>query len=96
MTAPDADPTDRALEAAILDLLARREPGKTICVSEAARAVFAESAESGVPDDGWRDLMDPARRAAHRLAGAGTVVVTQRGKVVDPLTVHGPIRIGTP
>ena len=38
--------------------------------------------------------MEPARRAAARLVAAGDVVVTQGGKVVDPSTAKGPIRVG--
>jgi hypothetical protein len=77
---------DRRLEQTILDLLAERARTSTICPSEAARAVDA---------DGWRDLMEPARRAARRLVAAGSVEVTQGGKVVDPSTAKGPIRIRT-
>ena len=77
--------TDRALEASILDLLATRSRTSTICPSEAARAVGS--------DDGWRELMEPARRAARRLVAAGEVRVTQGGRVVDPSTAKGPIRI---
>lgn len=73
---------DRALEQAILALLATRSG--TICPSEAARAV--------APDD-WRDLMEPARRAARRLVVAGDVEILQRGRVVDPSTAKGPIRV---
>ena len=79
------DDTDRRLEATILDLLAQRARGTTICPSDAARAVGT--------DDTWRDLMEPARRAARRLVAAGEVVVTQGGKVVDPSTARGAIRI---
>ncbi|MEL6330914.1 MAG: DUF2256 and DUF3253 domain-containing protein [Planctomycetota bacterium] len=77
--------TDRALEAAIVSLLDARGAGKTICPSEAARAVDPE---------GWRGLMEPARRAARRLVDAGRVVITQHGVVVDPSTARGPIRVG--
>ncbi len=76
---------DRHLEQAILDLLARRAANATICPSDAARAV-------GTGDD-WRDLMEPARRAARRLVDAGDVEITQKGRVVDPATAMGPIRI---
>lgn len=76
---------DRRLEAAITDLLASRSG--TICPSEAARRVDA---------DGWRELMEPARRAARRLVDAGEVVITQGGRVVDPSTAKGPIRIRRP
>ena len=54
---------------------------------EAARAVGGEA------DEAWRELMEPARRAARRLVAAGEVEVTQGGKVVDPSTAKGAIRI---
>ncbi|MGV3562240.1 MAG: DUF3253 domain-containing protein [Nocardioides sp.] len=76
--------TDRALETSIRDLLSRRAADATICPSEAARAVGGED---------WRDLMEPARRAARRLVSAGEVEITQGGKVVDPSTAKGPIRV---
>ena len=72
-----------ALEAAILDLLAARGE-KSICPSEAAKQVGG---------DGWRDLMEPARQAARRLVAAGEVEITQSGRVVDPSTAKGPIRV---
>ena len=59
------DDVDRALEEQILDLLTRRAAGATICISEAARGVHAAR---GADDEGWRELMEPARRAAARLA----------------------------
>jgi len=76
--------TDGLLEAAILELLAARAGGATICPSEAARRVAAT---------GWRDLMEPTRRAARRLAAAGKLVILQRGRQVDPAAVRGPIRL---
>lgn len=75
---------DRRLERAIAELLDERRADATICPSDAARRVS--------PDD-WRDLMEPARRAARRMVADGTVVITQGGRVVDPSTVSGPIRI---
>jgi hypothetical protein len=76
--------TDRRLERAILELLATRPVGATICPSEVARVA--------APDD-WRRLMEPARRAARRLVVSGHVEITQGGRVVDPSTAKGPIRI---
>lgn len=93
MSDDDAAPeTERELGRAILDLLGERAAGATICPSEAARAVHASRKSEG-PDDGWRALMDLARRAARRLVGEGRVGVTQRGEVVDPESARGPIRI---
>ena len=78
---------DRRLEETILDLLAQRARTSTICPSDAARAVGGDDEET------WRGLMEPARRAARRLVDRGEVVITQGGKVVDPSTAKGAIRI---
>jgi hypothetical protein len=82
---------DRALERSILDLLEDRAATATICPSEAARAVAASDEGSGA--DEWRALMEPARRAARRLVDAGEVEIVQGGRVVDPSTAKGPIRV---
>ena len=66
---------DRQLEQVITELLGARRSGATICPSDAARAVSSE---------GWRELMEPARRAARRMVADGQVVITQGGRVVDP------------
>ncbi|WUD77171.1 DUF3253 domain-containing protein [Streptomyces sp. NBC_00510] len=79
--------TDQRLERAILELLDRRAPTATICPSDAARAVYEGD------DDGWRALMEPARRAARRLAAAGEVEITQAGRPVEAAKARGPIRI---
>jgi hypothetical protein len=84
-------PVDSRLEAAILALLANRATGgkkgegATICPSEAARAVAGEA--------GWRELMEPARAAARRLVAKGQLEITQGGRVVDPSTARGAIRL---
>ena len=71
------------LTAAIRRLLDGRTG--SICPSEAARAV-------GGAD--WRDVMEPAREAARRLARSGEVEITQRGIVLDPDGMwRGPIRV---
>ncbi|BEP15437.1 hypothetical protein acdb102_37480 [Acidothermaceae bacterium B102] len=85
---------DAALEAAILALLDARARSATICPSEAARVVAASAPASPAGDDGWRDLMEPARAAARRLVARGEVEITQGGQVViDPSRAKGPIRI---
>jgi len=86
---PVGDPTagdpPRDLDATILDLLAERETGKTICPSEAARRV-------GGPN--WRERMEPAHQAARRLAADGRIEITQRGRIIDPgEAFRGPIRL---
>jgi hypothetical protein len=81
---PEIKTPEAALEAAILDLLAKRGRDKTICPSEAARLVGGT---------GWRDLMEPSRAAARRLVAQGRIMVTQRGRVVDASTAKGAIRL---
>ena len=76
--------TDRALQDAILELLEYRPAGRTICPSEAARAV---------DPDGWQRLNEPARRAARRLVAEGRLEMTQGGRVIDPSTARGPVRL---
>lgn len=56
-------------------------------------ATDATSADDDASDDAWRALMEPARRAARRLVAAGEVEITQGGRVVDPSTAKGPIRV---
>ena len=72
------------LEQAVLDLLATRTDGATICPSEVARSCGG---------DDWRTLMQPVRDAAARLADAGEVEVTQGGRLVDVRSATGPVRI---
>jgi hypothetical protein len=79
-------PSDSDIAAAILDLALRRGAGRTLCPSEAARAVAAD----------WRPLMPDVRRVAAGLAAEGRIAVTQKGQPVDPLTASGPIRLGLP
>ena len=79
---------DRALEAAILELLRERGRDKTICPSEAAKLVGGQATRRD-----WEGLMEPARAAARRLVAAGSIVIMQQGRVVDPSTARGPIRL---
>lgn len=79
------------LEAAILELLAERGAGKSICPSEAAKTVGGTATRHD-----WECLMEPAREAARRLARAGRVIVTQKDKPVDPVKAKGPIRLRLP
>jgi hypothetical protein len=80
-------PVDTALEETILRLLQQRGAGKTICPSEAARAVGGDERAA------WEPLMEPARAAARRLVAAGEIVITQGGVVVDGSTAKGAIRL---
>jgi hypothetical protein len=76
------------IEAKILELLERRDAGKTICPSEVARAVAGSDERSD-----WEPLMEVTRAAARRLVEAGQIVITQHGRVVDPARAESPIRL---
>jgi hypothetical protein len=78
---------DQRLEQAIRSLLERRADTASICPSDAARSAYEGD------DDGWRDLMEPVRRAAWRLVEAGEVEVTQAGRPAVKGETRGPIRI---
>ena len=77
-----------ALEKAILDMLAERDAGKTICPSEVARGLAGEEDRSA-----WEALMEPVRAAARSLVTKGKLEITQGGKVVRSDTAKGPIRL---
>ncbi|MEU6386700.1 DUF3253 domain-containing protein [Streptomyces bauhiniae] len=78
---------DQRLEQTIMGLLEQRADTSSICPSDAARAAYEGDG------DGWRDLMEPARRAAWRLVAAGEVEVTRSGQPVKESEARGPIRI---
>ncbi len=68
----------------IVEMLSARARGATVCPSEVARALGEE---------GWRERMEPVREAARRLVQQGVLDIVQGGRVVDPSTARGPIRL---
>ncbi|HEX5926172.1 MAG TPA: DUF3253 domain-containing protein [Baekduia sp.] len=80
-----AHPDHDAARRAILDLLDRRGDGKTICPSEAARAL--------ADGDEFHQHMDLVRDVAWGLAAEGVIEVTQRGEPVARDAARGPIRL---
>jgi hypothetical protein len=80
---------DAELEAAILELLAERGVGKTICPSDAAKRVGGTGSRRD-----WEGLMQATREAARRLVKAGKIVVMQNGRVVDAEKAKGALRLG--
>ena len=67
----------------ILDLLQTRGPHKTLCPSELLSGTNKQNPV----------LMKRVRSSARILAAQHLVEFTQRGQVVDPTTVKGPIRL---
>lgn len=73
---------------AILELTAARGAGKTICPTEAAKAVSEAR---------WQKLLPDVRAEAVRLHKAGRIAVYRKGKpVADPDTFKGVYRLGLP
>lgn len=72
--------SDAEIERTILALLEQRTAGRTICPSEAARALA----------DDFRPLMADVRRVADAME---QVEITQKGHVVALGDARGPIRL---
>jgi len=75
---------DLRLETEIVSLLESRAGGATACPSEVAKSVGG---------DAWRELLEATRCAARRLVGSGRIEIVQGGRIVDPSTAKGPIRL---
>lgn len=81
----------------IFDLLAVRGPDKSICPSEAARAMQAAHGKAGDPAEAWRRYLAPVRQQALHLARRGEILILRKGKPVDPhKPVKGVIRLALP
>jgi hypothetical protein len=78
------------LQDMILTLVAECGSRRSICPSQAARAV------GGPHPDGWGPLMPAIRRAAVDLAQAGQIVILRKGKVVDSSDFRGVYRLALP
>lgn len=88
MSNPPSDPAH--IETCMLELIAQRGAGKTICPSEVARSL------GGDHPDGWGPLMQPVRRAAVSLAIQGRMQILRKGKQVDPQDFRGVYRLAAP
>lgn len=90
-TAPtDSTRPDEAARA-ILEILATRREGASICPTEAARHVAMRRGEAG--PDHWRRHLGAVRRAARHLAQSGEIDIMRKGKVIDPAEMRGVIRL---
>ena len=81
-------PTGEQIEHTVVALLEARDPGKTICPSDAARALAG--------DADFRPLMEPVRARAREMVARGDLEITQSGRVVDPDSARGAIRLRLP
>ncbi len=83
-------PSPEEIEATLLALAGARGPDRSLDPTEVARAL------GGDHPDGWGPLMQPVRRAAVRLMKQGRVVITRKGRPVDPDDFRGIYRIRLP
>lgn len=83
----------QGLSSLIARLCAEAPSGRAICPTDAAKA-FAET--RGEDELGWRSHLQEVRREAVKLALAGKLVITRKGKVVDPTDFRGVYRLGAP
>ena len=60
------DPEEGRIREAITELLEKRDPGKTICPSEASRVVFGTKGNE-------REYMDRTRDVVREMVGEGAV-----------------------
>lgn len=67
----------------IIELLLERAPGKTICPSEVLPIEQKQN----------KELMEEVRKAARDLVAKGKIEITQKGEVIDPHHIKGPIRL---
>ena len=77
-------------------LLSKREHPKTLCPSEAARALSTtELKEAGA--ESWRDLMSIIRSLCFQMRDDGEIEILQRGQVLPETQTAantlGPIRV---
>jgi hypothetical protein len=79
----------RSVEDAILSLLAERVSGKSIDPAEAAKALAPDG-------ETWQRLLPQVRATAIGLARQGRLVITRKGKPVDPDTFRGVYRLKLP
>lgn len=83
-------PTDEDLAETILRLAAERGDERTLGPMDVARAL------GGDHPDGWGPLMQPIRRVAVQLMKDGRLVITRKGRPVDPDDFRGVYRLRLP
>lgn len=86
MTQPK-DHSPEVLRKAILDLLNKLQPRKSISPTEAARSL------TGSDERQWSRLMKPLRSVAVEMAQNGEIVILRKGKPADPSAFRGVYRL---
>jgi hypothetical protein len=83
-------PTDDELIETILRLATERGDERTLGPMDVARVL------GGDHPDGWAPLMQPIRRVAVQLMKDGRLVITRKGRPVDPEDFRGVYRLRLP
>jgi len=73
----------KQIEDKIMALLNIRGRSKSICPSEVLEAENKSN----------KALMEEVRCASRRLVNKGKILITQKGRVIDPSSFKGPIRL---
>ena len=84
------DGVETPLRTRLLEMLDDLGSEKTLCPTDLARAV------AGKDEKVWRREMKPIREVAVQLAQEGRIVITRKGKPVDPASFKGLYRIAVP
>lgn len=71
-----------------LSMLASRQPGRTICPSDVAKALTANEEPGGTD---WRDKMAEVHAAVDRLVDEGLIRLSWKGEMLSKRA--GPYRI---
>jgi Protein of unknown function (DUF3253) len=77
----------------ILALCQQRGVDKTICPTDAAKAL---AHRRGLDELGWRSVLSEIRQTAVALARQGRLVIFRKGRPVDPDDFRGVYRLGLP
>ncbi|MEM8876896.1 MAG: DUF3253 domain-containing protein [Pseudomonadota bacterium] len=87
----DEDPVHKRAHDIILALALERGRDKTLCPSEATRAL------AGALDrDDWQSLSPLIREVATEMIDAGKIVMRKKGDITPPAEMKGAFRLGLP
>jgi hypothetical protein len=92
---PSARKDDPVAET-VLSLLGGLEPGQSISLMDAARAVADRRKKPKDPPELWRRYMQAVRQQAIHLARQGRIEIIRKGEPVDPNRFKGVVRLRLP
>lgn len=87
----DSDDLRNKARTTILDLALERGQTKTLCPSEATRALAAAMGE-----DDWQRYSPLIREVASDMIRQGDIVMRKKGEITPPEQMKGAFRLGLP